>query len=76
MKERPVDGERVIIAHDQAPEIPQPADGALADLAPPVPLQGPAILRRWLLAIRVMRHDQCDALPGQPLPQRIAFVAS
>src|SRR6266852_8966997 len=76
MKKGPVDGERAVIAHDEALGISQPADGALHDPAPLVPPQGPAILRRWLLAIRVMRSDQLDSSPGQPLPQRVAVVAA
>ncbi|GEM_PF-4042331 len=39
MKEPPVDGERAVVAHDQAPEIAQPANGALDDPAPLVPPQ-------------------------------------
>jgi hypothetical protein len=38
MKERPVDLERAVIAHDQAPVVPQPADGAFDDPATPIPL--------------------------------------
>ncbi|MEM4202757.1 MAG: hypothetical protein QXS54_01675 [Candidatus Methanomethylicaceae archaeon] len=41
-----------LIAHPQPPEAPQPGDGALHDLVPPVPTQLPPILvraARWFL---------------------------
>jgi hypothetical protein len=46
MKERPVDLERAVIAHDQAPIISQPADGAFDDPTAPIPPQRATILGR------------------------------
>jgi len=66
MKERPVDLERAVIAHDQAPEVSQPADGALDDPTPPVPPQRPAILRGRTYPIFLVRADQLNAaLPNR-----------
>ena len=42
MKERPVDLERAVVAHDQTPVVSQPADGALDDPAAATAPQGPA----------------------------------
>jgi hypothetical protein len=75
MKERPVDLERAIIAHDQAPVIPQPADGTLDDPTPPIPPQRATILCRRANAILLVWADQFDAAPPQALSQRIAVVS-
>ena len=62
MKERPVDLERAVIAHNQAPVIPQPANGALHDPAAAIAPQGAAILRRRTNAILFVRRSvRCRA---------------
>jgi len=65
MKERPVDLERAVVAHDQAPEVSEPADGALDDPTPPIPSQGTTILRRRAHTILFVRADQFDPAPPQ-----------
>src|SRR6266568_4662783 len=74
MKERPVDLQRAVVAHDQTPVIPQPADGTFHDPTPPVSPQRATILRRRTNAILLVRTDQLDAALPQPLAQRIAVV--
>jgi hypothetical protein len=74
MKERPVDLERAVIAYDQAPIISQPADGALHNPTPPIPSQRTTVLHRRANAILLVRADQFDPAPPQPLAQRIAVV--
>src|SRR6266571_5381722 len=74
MKERPIDLERAVIAHNQAPVIPQPADGTLDDPAAPIPPQRATILRGRTNAILLVRADQFDSALSQPLAQRIAVV--
>src|SRR5260370_3057262 len=68
MKERPVNREGAVVAHDQASEVAQPRVGALDDPAPFVAPQCPAILRCRPNAIFLVRADP------QPLAQRIAVV--
>jgi len=75
MKEGTVDSARAIIANDQAPEIPQPADGALDDPSPPAPPQRQAILCCGANAIALVWTDQFDAATPQPLSQWIAIVS-
>jgi hypothetical protein len=58
MKECLIDSQRTIIAHDQAPIIPQPTDGALDNPAAPIPPQRATVLRRRSDAIRFVRTDQ------------------
>src|ERR1700752_1640820 len=74
MKERPVDLERAVIAHDQAPSSPQPADGAFDDPATPIPSQCTTVLRRRANAILLVRADQFDPALAQPLSPRITVV--
>src|SRR5947207_4460836 len=57
MKERPVDLERAVLAHNQAPVIPQPANGALHDPAAAIAPQGAAILPRRTNAIVLARRS-------------------
>lgn len=51
MKECAVDRERAVVAHHQVPEVPELADGAFDDPAPPVPPQLAPGLRGWTNAI-------------------------
>src|ERR1700686_4204089 len=74
MKERAIDHERAVVADDQAPEVPQPADGAFDDPPFSVPAQCSAILCRRTNAISLVGTDQFDASLSQALPQRIAIV--
>src|SRR5712691_5472691 len=74
MKEGPVDLERAVVTYNQAPVIPQPADGTLDDPAAPVPPQRATILRCRTNAIPLVRADQFNAALPQALPQRIAVV--
>ena len=74
MKERPVDREGAIVAHNQASVVPQPRVGALDDPAPFVPPKRAAILRCWPNAISLVRAHQFDPALPQPLSQRIAVV--
>ena len=74
MKECPVDFERAVIAHDQAPKVAEPSDGAFDDPAVAVAPQRSAILRGGTNAIFLVRADQLDAAPPQATPQRVAVV--
>src|SRR6266478_5671365 len=74
MKERPVNCEGTVVAHDQASEVPQPRVGALDDPAPLVPPKRAAILRCRPNAISLVRTDQFDPALPQPLSQWIAVV--
>src|SRR5712692_3600691 len=74
MKEGTIDGERTVVAHDQAPEVSEPGVGAFDNPAPPVAPQRSAILRRGPNAIPLVRADQLDAALPQTLPQRIAVI--
>ena len=51
MKERAIDRERAVVAHDQASEVSQPGVGAFDDPSPPVAPQRSAILCRGPNAI-------------------------
>src|SRR5260221_14357973 len=74
MKERPVNCEGAIVAHDQASEVPQPRVGALDDPAPFVPPKRGAILCCRPNAISLVRTDQFDPALPQPLSEWIAVV--
>jgi hypothetical protein len=74
MKERSINLERAVIANNQAPVIPQPADGAVDDPAATIPLQRATILRCRTNTILLVRADQLDAALPQPCAQRIAIV--
>src|SRR5260370_40628590 len=74
MKERPGDLERAVVAHDQAPEVSQPADGAFDNPASPIPPQRATILCRRSNTILLVRADPLDATPLQPPSQGIAVV--
>src|SRR5437867_10697657 len=74
MKECLVDGERAIVAHDQAPKVPQPADRALDDPTPLIPPQGAPILSRRSGSVLVVGRDQGNSSSSQPLSQRVAVV--
>ena len=69
MKKRPVDGERAVVAHDQAPIVPDPADGALHDPAPLVSPEGSPILGRRPRSVPVMRRNQLDSSLRQAMTQ-------
>src|SRR2546425_11156981 len=72
MKECLVDGERAVVAHDQAPKVPQPADRALDDPTPLIPPQGAPILGRRSGSVLVVGRDQGNSSSSQPLSQRVA----
>ena len=75
MKERPIDLERAVIAHDESAKVSQPSEGALDRPAPSVAPQDASILRRCAMAVRAMRRDQQDAPPLQPLAQCVTVIA-
>ncbi len=74
MKERLVDREQTVIAHDQAAEVAEPGDGALDRPAPPVAPQCATVLRRGTNTILLVRANQFDAPVPQAKAQRIAVV--
>src|SRR5262249_2771825 len=78
MKECPVDGERVIIEHDQAPEIPQPADGALDDLGAAGTAAGPDHLASLASCDSrdATRSVRCLAGPAAPATDRFRSVVA
>jgi len=74
MKERAIDCERTVVAHNQAPEVSQPGVGAFHDPSPSVAPQRSAILGCGPNAIPLVRTDQFDTPLPQAFPQRIAVV--
>jgi len=74
MKERAIDCERAVVAHNQASEVSQPGVGAFDNPSPPVTPQCATILRCGPNAISLMRADQFDPALPQPLSQRVAIV--
>jgi hypothetical protein len=74
MKERAVDGQRSVIAHDQPAEVAEPREGAFHSPPSPVAPQRPTVLGRRLASILTMRDDQLDAAHRQLLAQRVAIV--
>src|ERR1700686_3974639 len=74
MKERAIDGEGAVVAHDQASEVSQPGVGPFDNPAPPIAPQRSAILRRGPNAILFVRANQLDPATLQALPQRIAVI--
>src|SRR5580658_2608123 len=75
MKECAVDGERAVVAHDQASEVSEPGVGSFDNPSPPVAPQGSAILGCRPNSIPLVRTDQFDPALLQALPQRIAVVS-
>ena len=76
MKESFVNGDRAIVANDQATEVAEPGEGAFHFPAVLVAAQRSAVLGARFAAIPAMRRDQFDASCGQPLTQRIAVVGT
>lgn len=67
MKERAVDGERAVVAYDQAPKVSQPGVGAFHDPSPSIAPQRASILGRGPNAILLVRADQFDPALSQAL---------
>jgi hypothetical protein len=76
MKEPTIDRQRTVVAHGQAPVVPQPRKSALNDPAPFVSPQASAVLRGRLAPTFPMRNDQLEATPSELLAQRIAVVTA
>ncbi len=76
MKERPINGQRAVVAHHQSAEVAEPSESPFYGPSPFVAPQRPAVLRGGLATILAMRDDQLDAAPGQLLPQRVTVVAA
>src|ERR1019366_10369089 len=76
MKERPINGQRAVVAHYQSAEVAEPGERAFHGPSSAVTPERPAVLRRRLATILAMRDDQLNAAPGQSLPQRVAVVAA
>ena len=74
MKERAIDFERAVVAHHQAAEVSQPADGTFHDPPFSIATQCAAILCCGANTIALVRADQFDPAPSQTIPQRIAVV--
>ena len=75
MNEGAVDGERMVIAHDESAEVAEPSEGALHSPTSLIASQDASILGRRMTAVRAMGCDQGDAPASQPLAQRVAVVA-
>jgi len=72
MKKGFVDGNRAVVAHDQAAIVAEPSEGAFDFPATAVTAQCSAILRARLAAIPTMRRNQLNASRRQLQAQRIA----
>jgi len=66
MKERPIDLERTVVAHNESAKVAEPCERALDRPAPFVAPQDTSILRRRAMAVGTMRRDQQNAPPPQP----------
>lgn len=75
MKERLVDGQRSVIAHDQSAEVAEPCDAAFDDPALLVAPQYAPVLRQRPVAVGSVRGNQGNATAAQPFAQRVAVVA-
>jgi hypothetical protein len=73
--EREIHSSRAFVAHNQAPEVAEPREGAFHDPAAPVSPQRTTVLCWWSDAVDSMRTDELDASLGQPFPQRITVVS-
>jgi len=71
---RTVDVQRAVIAHDQSPEIAEPADGALTDPTSPLSPQLAPILCGRTNPPLSMGTNQLDAVTPQTFSQRITVV--
>jgi hypothetical protein len=74
MKERAVDVQRAVVAHDQSPEIAEPADRALDDPTSPVAPQLAPILGGRTNPPLSMGTDQLETATPQAFSQRITVV--
>ena len=74
MKEGAIDGERAVVAHDQAPEVSEPRIRPFNNPSPSITPQRSAILSCGPNAIPLVRTDQFDAPLPQAFPQRIAVI--
>src|ERR1700739_1221863 len=74
MKERAINCERTVVAHNQASEVAEPGVGAFDDPAASIAPQRASILRRGPNAILLVRRDQFVSALPQARPQRIAVV--
>ena len=74
MKERAIDRERAVVAHDQAPEVTEPGVGAFDNPSSPVTPQRSTVLRLRFLSVAAMWHDQFNAPLPQSFAQRIAVI--
>ena len=75
MKERSVDGERTVIAHNESAEVAEPGDAALDDPTLLVAAQDTPVLRSGAASVGTVRGNQSDAAAPQSLAQRVAVVA-
>jgi hypothetical protein len=64
MNKGPVDGERMVIAHDESAEVAEPRESAFHPPAALIASQDTSILGRSMTAVRAMGCDQCD--PSSP----------
>ncbi len=74
MKECLVNGQGPVVAHHESAEIAEPGDGAFHRPALSIATQPPAVLRRRLAAILLMRRDQLAAALRPLRTQRVAIV--
>jgi hypothetical protein len=58
MKERPIDLERTVVAHNESAKVAVPCERALYGPAPFIAPQDTSILRRHAMAVRAVRRDQ------------------
>jgi hypothetical protein len=65
MEERAKDFERAVLAHHQAAQVSQPADGAFNDPTFSMSAQRPAILRGWTNTIALVWTNQLDTAAGR-----------
>jgi hypothetical protein len=76
MEETGIGREQPLIAHDEAPKVPQPGKGPLDDPPPPIAPQLAPILMGGALMVAPGGDDRLNALPSQARPQRVAIIAA
>jgi hypothetical protein len=75
MEETGIGRDQPLIAHDEAPKVPQPGKRPLDDPPSPIPPQLAPILMGGPFMGAASRHNRVDAAPGQARAQGIAVIA-
>jgi hypothetical protein len=64
----------ILVPHNKPPEIPEPTEGALDYISPPVAIPEPVVLPIDISVVLPMRHKKVDSSSSQALTVGIAVV--